>query len=251
MKIIKSLERKGTLAEEEIESKSLVDELKNKLESTDYVFDKIGLILTLVSVIYLLFMNTIYSQSEVQKEVLFSNQVDTIIPFVTLGLVMYLFLTLTKRKEKGSVERTEFRIVEYTQKDLTITAVTMAIGMLFLVFIHNSISELTAQSVQEAEYFMFYVAIAIAEELAFSMLTQMAVEMIFDSWVIGVISRGLLFALFHIAVYGEIPELMLLTFLSGLIFALMLKISKRISANMGVHALVNAITYGLRFTPVG
>ena len=216
--------------------------------STDYVFDTPTFILTLVAVIYLLFASITYSQTGDPTELEFSNQVVRILPFVTLGLSFYILILLIRQRESLSVEKpTEFRVLEFTSADVSITIVTVAVGLVSLTFIHNSINQLTAQSVLDVDYLMFYVAIAIAEELAFSMLFQLAFELLLKSWVVGVFARAIGFMAFHLAVYGEQPLLLMLTFLSGLIFALMLKISKRLSANIIVHAIVNAIATGFGF----
>ena len=241
-----SFERKEGSKDTNIDTRTTYQKLKGVFESTNYIFDTPTLILVVLATIYLLFVSTTYGQSSNALEIRFADQISRIIPFLMFGLIFFLIAKMARRKPEG--EKEEFRIENFGEDDIYIIVPTIAVGFLALAIIHTSISKITALSIEDSNYLMAYVAIAICEELAFSMIFQIVFELLFKSWIVGLFTRAFGFMAFHFYVYGNNPELMYLTFLSGLIFAMMLKISKRLSANIIVHALVNALSSGFLFT---
>jgi len=210
-----------------------------------YNLEIISVLLSVVVFIYLTWIITQFSQSE---EAVLQSLAEKGQIALFLGIIGIIFIPIINDMK---YKRTKFDIElgisrdEFTNMFLGIAIGFIAISITNYV-IFNSLT-IPKYNITGFDLLYFSISMAIVEELFFTVITQVMVEMFFNSSVAGVIGRSFGFMSYHIAVYGEQPEMLISTLIGGFILAISFKLSKRISTNMIIHALINGASIGLSF----
>lgn len=238
---IKEVSRLDKIGAEEVEVKtktSLFIRLGEIYKDNRYVFDITSLVLVLFASIYLTFASSNYS-FDGTNEVL--GKASTVVSTLMLfGLVFYILLFVAFKKD---VIRPTFdqRVSGY---DAQITVIFVAIFFGLQFVIQKFIGQLTLSSI-ELEDYMFYVAIAIAETIIFVCMIQITFEALTRSATVGIIAHAVFFVIYHMNVYGTQINEMVAVFFSGIVFAIAVKFTKRISIAILIHVIINILATGI------
>lgn len=212
--------------------------------SHTYYIDIISFLLMLGAFIYLTTILTQFSQSEDAILQQFANEGQIAISLALIGLMFYLLINQLKTKKSELIFR------GYSEEDFQQTLLPIGVGFFSIAILNFLLFQsvvLPKYSISGFDYFFFVISMAIVEEIFFTFLAQITFEVLTNSWIIGIIARAFLFMLYHLAVYGDDPKLLISTLISGFIFALMFRWSRRITTNIMIHVIINALALGFTF----
>jgi len=214
-----------------------------------YQFQIFFLVLTVIVIFYLSYIITQFQASEepVLRDLAGKSQIAVI--FGLAGLIFIPIINDIKKKRTKieislGFERREFGIMFF----VILIGFAMISVSNYLIF--NTI-DIPKYDILGFNLLYFSISMAIVEELFFTIICQIFVEMVFNTYIAGYIARPIAFMSYHFAVYGDQPELLFSTFIAGFVLALSFKATKRISTNMFIHAFINGIAYGLSFQAGG
>jgi membrane protease YdiL (CAAX protease family) len=201
-------------------------------------------VLVIFASIYLTFITVNFSQSGDADKIELANNSSILIDLLMFGLIFFILMFIVQGKL--TIEKPE----GYTSSDATVTAISTFVFLGLEVLIQNLIQTVTL-SVISYDYWFFFVSTAIAEAVIFSVMFQIVWEYLTRSPLVGILVHATAFMLYHYAVYGSDPSEMVAVFFSGLIFALSVKFTKKLSIPMITHVIVNVISYGILFNVGG
>lgn len=234
------MERKNETLDDYLEEKkSFRQKFKEIWNDYSYELDLPALVLAVISAIYLTYIITNYSQSLESEKLEMARLSGIVFNLLICGLVFYLLVYVGFKQTK--IEQPE----GYTISDTRLTIIFVAIFLVVEYIIQNYISKIELSVIQLTEQYFFYISIAIAETIVFSTLFQIIWERLTKQPIVGIIIHAVAFMLYHVTVYGDEPSQMIAVFLSGLNFALAVKISKKLSVPIIIHIIVNILAYGL------
>lgn len=218
-------------------------------EIPNYIIDKVAIVIMIFAFVYLSFITTNYSQSDNQTLIDLANQGQIAISLAIIGLVMMLLINSAMRS-KG--KKFTITLKGFEEESFQRIGLTMAVGVFVIsltnMFLFKTISGGKTYNITGFDLFLFAVSMAIVEEIIFSFLFQIAFEELTGNVVIGIVVRAIAFMLYHFAVYSHDWRMMLSTFIAGIVLAISLWFSKRITTNIGIHAIINAVAMGFTFS---
>jgi membrane protease YdiL (CAAX protease family) len=228
----------GMEDKEVISQTSFTKRLGEIYKDNKYVFDVTSLVLVLFASIYLTFASSNYSFDGTNDEL---GKASTVVSTLMLfGLVFYIFLFVAFKKDV--IRPTFDQSVSGYDAQITVIFVAIFFGLEFVI--QKFIRQLTLSSI-ELEDYMFYIAIAIAETIIFVCMIQITFEALTRSATVGIIAHAIFFVIYHMNVYGSDINEMLAVFFSGLVFALAVKFTKRISIAILIHVINNILATGI------
>jgi len=223
---------------------------KKPKDKFSFLFDKIGFVIIVFAFILLTITITQYSQSEDPGELELASNGNIALLLALTGFVI-LFMVILSRSETLQFD---FSFERYNFKEegsnlilfggLGFFAITITNFIILNVIAPGTGNVIIPRfEITQLDILFFSILIAIVEEVMFTFLFQITFAFLFNSRTIGIIARGIGFMIYHFAVYGTEPFLLISVLTTGLILAIIFDRTKRITIILIIHIGLNFIAW--------